>query len=136
MPLMIWTDKMSVGVAKIDEEHKTLIRMLNELYDGVHSGHGKEALGRTLDGLIAYTDRHFKYEEKLFAETGYPGAAAHKKEHDNLTKQVLDVQAKYQAGATGTLSLEVLTFLKTWLVTHIQGSDKKYGPHLHSKGIH
>ena len=41
---------------------------------------------------------------------------------------MLDIQAKFKGGATGTLSLEVLAFLKKWLIGHIQGSDRKYGP--------
>jgi len=135
MPLMQWNEKMSVGIDSIDAEHKKLVGMLNDLYDGMQSGRGKEALGKVLDNLIAYTAAHFKNEEKHFVQTGYPASAAHKKEHDDLTKQVLDVQAKYKAGAAGTLSLEVLSFLKNWLVTHIQGSDKAYGPHLKSKGV-
>jgi len=135
MPLMQWNEKMSVGIDSIDAEHKKLVGMLNDLYDGMRSGHGKEVLGKVLDNLIAYTAAHFKNEEKYFVQTGYPASAAHKKEHDDLTKQVLDVQAKYEAGAAGTLSLEVLSFLKNWLVTHIQGSDKAYGPHLKAKGV-
>jgi len=31
--------------------------------------------------------------------------------------------------------MEVLNFLRKWLLNHIQGSDKKYGPHLNAKGI-
>jgi hemerythrin len=49
---------------------------------------------------------------------------------------VLDVQKKYNAGATATLSVDVTQFLKNWLITHIQGSDQSYRPHLNSKGIH
>ncbi len=135
MPLMVWNDKFSVGVAAIDNEHKRLVQMLNELYDAIQAGRGKDALGKILDGLIAYTAGHFAHEERLFAETGYPASAAHTKEHEDLKKQVLDVQAKYRAGATGVLSLEVMNFLKNWLVVHIQGSDRKYGPHLNAKGI-
>ena len=45
------------------------------------------------------------------------------------------MQRKYAAGASATLSMEVMIFLKNWLVNHIQGSDQKYGPHLNSKGI-
>jgi len=135
MPLMVWNDKLSVGVAVIDEEHEKLISMINELHDAIQGGHGKDSLGKILDGLIVYTATHFAHEEKLFADTGYPAAAAHKKAHDDLRKQVLDVQEKYKAGASGALSLEVMNFLKNWLITHIQGSDKKYGPHLNAKGI-
>jgi hemerythrin len=135
MPLMVWNDKFSVGVTVIDQEHQKLVGMVNELYDAVQSGHGKEVLGKILDGLITYTKTHFAHEEKFFAETDYPDRVAHKRQHDDLTRQVLDVQTKYRAGATGTLSVEVLNFLKNWLITHIQGSDKKYVPHLHAKGI-
>ena len=136
MPLMTWNDRMSVGVAEIDVEHKRLVAMLNDLYDGIQSGRGKEALGKTLDGLVAYTGNHFQHEERLFVQTGYPAAVAHKLEHETLVTQVLEIQAKYKAGATEVLSLEVMGFLKTWLAQHIMGSDRKYGPHFNSKGIH
>jgi hemerythrin len=29
----------------------------------------------------------------------------------------------------------VMSFLKSWLITHIQGLDKKYGPVMNKKGI-
>ena len=55
MPLMNWTDKLSVGVAVIDDDHKKLVGMVNELYDAMQSGRGKDSLGRILDGLVQYT---------------------------------------------------------------------------------
>ena len=136
MPLMTWNDKMSVGVSMLDADHKKLVEMLNELYDAVQNGKGKDSLGKILDSLIDYTKIHFAHEEKFFLQTNYPESAVHKKEHDDLTSQVLDVQKKYKNGASGTLSLEVLNFLKYWLVNHIGAADKKYGPYLNSKGIH
>ncbi len=54
MALMEWTDKLSVGVAALDEDHKKLVGMVNELYDAMLAGHGKEKLGRILDGLVQY----------------------------------------------------------------------------------
>lgn len=136
MPLMTWTEKLAVGVKVLDDDHKKLVDMVNQLYDAIVSGHGKDSLGKTLDGLIEYTKSHFAREEKFFVQTGYADTAAHKQQHADLTRQVLDVQQKYKAGVSGTLSLEVMNFLKNWLVTHIQGTDQKYGPYLNSKGIH
>lgn len=135
MAIMQWNEKMSVGVSMFDTEHKKLIDLVNELHDGIQAGKAPDSLAKVLAGLITYTATHFKHEEEFFAKTGYPASADHKKEHDDLTKQVLDIQAKVAAGATGMLSLEVLAFLKKWLINHIQGSDKKYGPHLNAKGI-
>ncbi|MDQ0393473.1 methyl-accepting chemotaxis protein [Labrys monachus] len=133
--LMTWSDGLSVGVTALDTEHQRLIEMVNQLWDGMQSGAGNAAVGQVLDGLIAYTASHFKHEEELFAKTGYPATAGHKQEHDELTRQVLDVQAKYKSGVYSVLSLEVLTFLKKWLVNHIQGSDQRYGSHLNAMGI-
>ena len=135
MPLINWTDKLSVGIVSVDEQHKKLVNLLNELYEGILEGHPKEVLDYVLGELLKYTKRHFSYEETLFAKTGYADSAAHKKEHDDLIKQVLEAQAKYKAGVTGTHSLEVMKFLKQWLTNHIQGTDKKYGPHMIAKGI-
>jgi len=133
---MTWNEKMSVGVAELDQDHKKLVTMLNQLFDAINSGHGKESLNKILDEMIAYAATHFAHEEKFFAQTGYPETAAHKQEHEKFKRQALEVQQKCKNGANGTLSLEVMNFLKNWLVNHIQGVDKKYGPYLNSKGIH
>jgi len=136
MPLIAWNDRLSVGIVSIDKQHQKLVELLNEFYDAVQAGKGKESLAGVLATLIDYTKTHFANEEQLFAKTGYPEAVAHKKAHDDLTRQVLEIQKKYLKGANATLSIETLNFLKNWLLTHIQGTDKKYGPHLTSHGIH
>jgi hemerythrin len=136
MPLMTWTDKLSVGVAVIDDDHKKLVGMVNELYDAMQAGHGRDKLGAVLDRLVQYTKFHFSREEKFFAETAYPDAAQHKQQHEALTRQVIDVQKKYAAGTAATLSVDVMHFLRDWLVKHIQGSDQAYRQHLNARGIH
>lgn len=136
MPLMTWTESMSVGVKVLDEDHKKLVGMVNQLHDGIMDGHRAEALGKVLDQLVSYTRIHFEREESMFTKTHYPGLATHKKEHDDLIKTALDLQSRYRQGASSMLSLETMSFLKSWLAHHIQGCDKSYSPHLHSHGIH
>ena len=133
--LVVWSDKLSVGVKSIDDQHKKLVTLVNQLHDGMMAGKGKEAVGPVLKGLIDYTASHFKYEEDLFARTGYPEGAAHKKDHDDLVKKVLEIQKKYEQSGPGVLTIQVMNFLKDWLTAHILGSDMKYGPHLVAKGI-
>ncbi len=135
MPLIEWTDGMSVGVAAFDDDHKKLVAMLNELFDSMQSGAGKDKLGEILDGLIAYTVTHFDREEKMFAEHGFPGAEAHIKQHEDLKAQAVAAQEKFKSGAAATVSMEVLNFLKNWLVTHIQGSDMAYSAFFKQKGL-
>jgi hemerythrin len=130
MPLMEWNDRLSVGVEMIDSDHKKLVGMVNELHDAVKAARGKEVLGHVLDGLVAYTKTHFGHEEVEMAKFKYPQAPDHIKEHVNLTKQVMEVQAKYKAGNNAVLSMEVMAFLRDWLLKHIQASDKALGVYL------
>ena len=91
-------------------------------------------LGNILQSLIVYTATHFKDEEQLMQANGYPELTRHRTEHEKLVGQVLELQKKFQAGG-GVLTSVVMNFLKDWLVTHIQGEDKKYGIFLNAKGI-
>lgn len=127
---------MSVGVAALDEDHKKLIAIVNDLHDGIASGSGTERLGRVLDGLVSYTGSHFAHEEELFAQTGYPAAAAHMLEHKKMSRLVRDIQARYNKGQFDSLSLETIEFLKNWLHEHILASDKNYQKHLNACGVH
>lgn len=135
MALVTWSEKLSVGVRSIDDQHKKLVVLLNQLHDGMIAGKGKDVLAVVLKGLIDYTTTHFKYEEDLFSRSGYPDAAAHKKEHADLVRRVLEIQKAYDEKGPAALTIQVMNFLKDWLTAHILGSDMKYAPHLAEKGM-
>jgi hemerythrin len=134
MSLMEWNDRLSVGVEMIDTDHKRLVAMVNELHDAVRANKGKETLGKVLDGLIDYTATHFGREEVEMKKFKYPAAQAHLAEHAALVKKVLEVQAKYRSGNGAVLTMEVMAFLRDWLLKHIQGTDKALGAFLSAQG--
>lgn len=135
MALLTWTDDYSVKIKRIDDQHKNLVKLINDLHEGMRSGKGKEALGTVLSELVEYTKTHFAAEEKMMQDHGYAGYLKQKIEHDALTKKVVEINANYQSGKT-TLSIDVMSFLKDWLIKHIQGSDKLYSGYLNGKGVH
>ena len=59
---------------------------------------------------------------------------AHKIVHDKLTKQVIEQQQDIKNGKA-LITMEVMSFLKNWLIDHIQNTDKKYSAFLISKGV-
>ena len=65
MALMTWTDKLSVGVAVLDDDHRKLVAMVNELYDAMQAGHGKDSLGRILSGLVTGHEGTFRTRGKI-----------------------------------------------------------------------
>jgi hemerythrin len=134
MALITWSDSLSVKVKQFDDQHKKLVDMVNQLFDAMKTGKGNQVMGDILKQLIAYTQTHFAAEERLLKQYGYPDFEAHKKEHNALVIQVLDLQKQFQEGKA-VLTQNVMTFLRDWLSKHIQGDDKKYGIFLNGKGV-
>ena len=134
MPLMEWSNALSVKVDDIDNQHKRLVDLVNQLHDAMLQGKGREAMGKVLGGLIDYTKTHFAFEERLMTTHSYPASALHKAEHDDLTKKVLDLQSQYLLGKM-TITLDVMRFLQDWLSTHIQKVDRQFGIFLNGKGV-
>jgi len=129
-----WNSTYSVAIGSVDAQHQTLFAIVRELHAAMVAGQGKAALGRILDRLVQYTAVHFAHEERLMRLHDYPDFAAHKKEHDALTQQVVKFQEDFNAGRA-TMTVQLLHFLRDWLQKHIQGSDLKYAPHMKQRAV-
>lgn len=135
MAFITWTKEMSVSVTVLDEDHKKLIEIINQLHDGISAGHKKEILASVLDELAKYTKFHFDREEEFFAKSNYLSTTAHKMEHSGFISRLSNLQERFKSTPIAMLDLELMSYLRNWLLMHIQGSDKKYGPHLNGCGI-
>jgi len=131
---MPWSNSLSVNIVQIDDQHKKLVAMVNELHRAMKLKKSNSVIGSILDRLADYTVTHFGTEETLFARYGYPEEKAHVEIHRKLVAQVVDVQKKFKAGEA-MVSMELMSFLKDWLINHIQGTDKKYSSFLREHGV-
>ena len=133
MAYFTWEEKYRVGVKSIDLQHKKLIDLINNLYEAMSSGKGKEILSKTLEALVDYTKYHFEAEEALMTKYGYAEVLHHKQEHIQLTAKVIEMQKEFYQGNTA-VTIELGAFLKEWLTSHILGTDKKYTKFFNEKG--
>ena len=82
MKEITWTNDLTVGIELIDEQHKMLIKHLNDLSQALQSQQGPAKVAATLNFLIDYTNFHFTAEEKHMEANGYPELKNHiKKQH-------------------------------------------------------
>ena len=135
MPLITWNDDLSVGVGQLDNDHKILIEIINELFDAMHEGHGDELLETIFSRLKEYTVTHFFREETLMKSYEYPDYEAHKKHHQNLIGRLDEFIAKYTNGGGMVTTVEVSQFLQEWLLNHIKQEDFRYIPHFQENGL-
>ena len=134
MAMLTWSDKYSVNVKEIDDQHKKLIRLLNELHTAMSAGKGKDVLSGVLNHLIDYTVYHFSAEENYMVQYGYPGYTQHRAEHTEFVKNVKDFDEKFEAGQS-SVSIDVIKFLNGWVTSHISGTDKQYTQFFNQKGL-
>lgn len=136
MALIKWHEGMNVGVPLLDEEHRRIINALNLLYDAIEQSKGITLLSQTLMDLISYTSYHFRHEENLFSHTDYPDKMEHIAKHENMTTNLNEIYRKATLGQTEEISIELMVFLKEWLIDHIQGTDMQYIPYLKKTMLH
>jgi hemerythrin len=132
MEVISWNEKLSVGVKEIDDQHKQLIKLLNELFSAMAKGQGKTLLKEIVEKLTDYTKVHFREEERLMAVYSYNGYELHKKEHDGFVEKIMDFQKKFNDDRLS--SVEVADYMKEWIINHIMKTDKLYTPFFKKAG--
>jgi len=134
MSLIEWNDSLSVEIPSLDDQHKQLIALLNQLNDAMKAGKAKEILSTVLKEVIDYTAYHFTTEEQYMDKVAFTGAFSHKTEHKKLVDKALSLHRDVEAGKL-MVTIEVMQFLQEWVTNHILGTDKKYTAAFKAQGI-
>lgn len=122
--MLEWHEDLSVGVNKIDDEHKELITLINDFYLSVDQKQQSDQL-KALKQVASYALQHFTNEEALLKSHQYPGL----KKHELIHKQLLQRLNELSHGLSineHDIGNKIKYFLKNWLTAHIKGIDKQY----------
>ena len=120
-----WGDKYSVGISIIDEQHKKLIETINKASMVEISSNSQKDVLAILDQMTEYILKHFETEEHYMKEFDFPEFQSHRNEHIDFTNTTIDYKIRAVGGDYKIIN-EILEDLKSWLVNHIQGTDKEY----------
>lgn len=131
--LFVWNDDYITGIAKIDQDHKTLVSLINDLYEAMQDGSGGALLLPIFSALKHYTESHFTEEERYMVEHDAPDQEKHFLEHKLMVEKLADLESRHRHGEAA-ISLQTLAFLRDWLKNHICLIDQTMISHLHDKG--
>ncbi|WP_300555244.1 bacteriohemerythrin [Desulfovibrio sp.] len=124
-----WTPNMDLGINDIDSQHRLLVDYINDLHSAMTNNSSAQEMLGILRKLRDYTSTHFRDEEKHFVHSDYPSTKEHLQIHREFEAKVNEVEQGIKQG-TITLSMDLLSFLKDWLVQHIMGMDAQYAPYV------
>ncbi len=133
MPLLVWNDTMSIGVPEIDDQHKRLFRLANDVEATLRSGFDKEAVQNDLRILCDYAVEHFAAEEALMDMDAYPEYDKHMSEHMLCTTKALDFLEAFSEDKEVDMAA-FLQFVTFWIHDHILNVDMTLGTFLRGRG--
>ncbi len=128
MPLFKWKDEYSVNVAELDQHHRTLIDILNGIYDNCLRSDATECIMPKISQLLEYAQYHFREEESYMSRIEYFERDEHVEQHAMFIFKIKEMQQAYE-GNEHELTKSVLVFLGKWLLHHVLEEDRKYAKH-------
>ena len=123
--LVQWTSNLATGIPLIDDQHKTLCSLINALHQAMCEHQSDAVMGKLLEELKEYTITHFSTEEQIFSHSEYPNTREHMAIHKKFVETIQEFSKNVHTGK-GKVSMDLLRFLKDWLIKHIQGTDQNY----------
>ncbi|MFO1477546.1 MAG: bacteriohemerythrin [Verrucomicrobiota bacterium] len=125
--LVVWDEeRMTTGVEAVDDEHKELIRMINELHQACREGRGKTEVQRMMGFLGQYVQTHFKHEEGIMEKTGCPVRAKNKLAHEAFLRNFQKLATEFETkGESTAVLLDLRKMVGDWLTNHICSVDTK-----------
>jgi len=127
MPTIHWSPRYETGIPEIDQEHRLLFDIMNDLIAAFRRGDPKPEVRSVLDFLVNYTMGHLQTEEDWMRDHGYPDLETHRLEHEAMKVQVLDLVHQFEVGVDLTMKVTVL--MADWLQYHVDGSDLALAEH-------
>ena len=121
---MQWKPEYAIGIAEIDQQHRTLIDFINEFEAAVA---GKVHCN-TLQPLIVrareFVRFHFAVEESLMQIVSYPQLAAHRAEHLYVVRQF---SALEQRVLRQDVKSTLVPMISAWVLDHMLEADRAFG---------
>ena len=128
-PFIIWKAEYSVGVEKLDKQHRKLFEAINRLYWATQDKQEPQIVKGILSELHKYILTHLADEEAIMAACRYPELNAHRLSHLEFIQKTGNLFASYTQ-KNDDISYDLLLFLKEWWTSHVLKIDQKYVPYV------
>jgi hemerythrin len=132
MRFIKWSKANAVFVPEIDDEHRAMYRMADELLQALQSGAPLFQVQEILHRLIAATEDHFAHEERLMRKEHYESFEWHKQQHDTVRKRMKQFVPLIEAGDPEA-GKALTDFLSHWLRDHTGLTDRMMGAYLRNQ---
>ena len=122
MALLSWSNQYLIGNEIIDAEHQELFSLINTFHSLWMEKHARQDIAKVLNQLIVYAQMHFRHEEKIMSDAGYPKLDQHQQIHEAMIDTIFKLQQSYE-DKNLHVEMDTMKFVKSWLIEHILQND-------------
>ncbi|MGB5457791.1 MAG: bacteriohemerythrin [Gammaproteobacteria bacterium] len=122
-----WDNNFETGIALIDEQHKQLVNILNQLAAHLANRSNPITLNKIFDELAEYADYHFKTEEEIWSAhfVNDDWFTSHVRTHESFIAKVIEMRQGENVKPLDDVIQDIVAFLSHWLASHILDTDKR-----------
>lgn len=121
-----WDKSISVNNKKMDEQHKHLFDIFNNLLDQDNLS-DSTYIPKIISDLDEYMETHLSEEEELMQRIKYPEYEFHCGLHKSFKRALDRLKFQVKNGKLSKAGLDSVKLLENWLLTHIKTDDQEYG---------
>jgi len=131
MALLEWSEGFRVGVSALDEEHRRLLDLINELHKDCQQGRSRASMLRLEEHLRS----HFVHEESLLESIGFPEVNGYRDSHALTLDRIAHFSVSAPDAGDEALPHQVLDFMKAWFIDHVVSRHLLSRPYFAAKGL-
>jgi len=135
MALFNWSDEYSVNVLAMDNHHKKLFDILNQMHESMKRAADEDVLAKYITELVDYTVYHFGEEERMLEQVRYSGIDSQKRSHIAFVEKIKEFQKEANEGMAIFAVPKVSRLGIDWLKEHIVVMDTKYSDEANAGGF-
>jgi hemerythrin len=113
-----WDDSYEIGIPQIDEQHKKLFAIIDDLSTAMMRGRAKYVIQATLARLADYTHYHFSSEEHIMEMYGYDDIRRHHNMHELFKRQLAELIIRHQDGEE-MVNVDTYVTARDWILSHV-----------------
>ncbi len=129
-----WLESFELGIAEVDEDHRGMLAIMKKIEQAADN-EAYDLCNELLDELLDFTVMHFKREEEMLTEVGYPNVDIHKKYHTELLARAKSVKSVCQDIKSKNNLKECCYEMFSFLVDDVVNGDLKFKSYLEEKGV-
>ena len=132
---LAWDEsRHALGISSIDQQHCTLVELVNELAEAVAGDCDYDQVHLHMERVIHFTQGHFVHEEDLMREHGFPGLESHAADHLEVLHKAVTLMEALKPSDTNRVVL-VTAFLTDCAEYHILNEDRELALYLLERGL-